>query len=163
MRVLLVLAAFAGAAGTVTAKNWEHHPTVEASRSVYTDVKTALDAKSLLAREKPDCTEEFSTFFVATNGDGVVRYLRREFGGDDSSHVYEQFYDAKGRVRFVLAKVGAVPQSWVDARYWIDESGTIAWRTRKSGGEGPTYYLYEPEEVIVRDPKALLAKHTRCP
>src|SRR5689334_5029359 len=120
MRALLLLAAFAafaGSAGTVTSKNWEHHPSVEASRAVFKEVSTAVDGKTLALQERPDCTSEFATWFVATNGQGVVRYLRHEHGSDDSSHTEEEYYDVKGRLRFVHAKVGAVPDSWVEARF----------------------------------------------
>lgn len=157
----LVLLADAGTP-KVTAKNWEHHPQVEASRAVFLEVRAALDAKQLTSRQQNDCTQEFSTFTTAADAKKVVRYFERSFGGSDSSQKIESYYDAQGRLRFVFVKVGAVPSAWVEARYWLDETGKLVWKMRATGGEGPTYYALDPKESLTPDPAAFIAKRTRC-
>lgn len=164
MKTLLFAFALAAAgAGAVTSKNWETHPSVVASRDVYKEVTAAVGAKTWRVIDAPDCVEEFTTWFLATDGQGVARYLRYEGGSGDSSQTVEQYYDAKGRVRFVFGRVGAVPSSWVEARWWLDESGAVVWTRRASGGEGPTYYLNELDPILVKKPLAGFAKNTRCP
>lgn len=161
MKIVIAIA-LAAAAGAVTAKNWETHPSVVASRAVFQEVTASVDAKTWRLVQRDDCDEEFTTWSLATDGRGVARYLRYEGGSGDSSHTVEQYYDASGRVRFVLGHVGAVPSAWVDARWWIDESGKVVWTRRASGGEGPTYYLNDLQEVLVTSPLADFAKNTRC-
>ena len=162
---LLLLAADGGvaAAPKISSKNWEHHPRVEASRAVFTEVRAALDAGTLTTRKTVDCTQEFSELTLATDAQSVVRYLLRDFGGSDSSHRVEAFYDAKGTLRFVFVRVGAVPSAWVEARYWLDEAGQLVWKARATGGEGPTYYANDPTEYLVKTPLAFFEKRVRCP
>lgn len=137
-------------------------PQVVAARAVYAEVNAAVEAKTLPQQTLADCTDEFSELTVAKDEKGVIRYLLRSFGGSDSSHRYHQYYDAEGRLRFVLAKVGAVPSAWVQARWWLDEAGKTVRQTRKVGGEGPQYYANDPKDVLVKDPKAFVAARTRC-
>jgi hypothetical protein len=158
----LVFTADAGSPPKVTGKNWEHHPAVEASRAVFTEVRAAVDAKQLTSRDSHDCTAEFSSFTLATDAKGIVRYFVRDFGGSDSSQRVESYYDAQGRLRFVFVKVGAVPSAWVQARYWLDEAGALVWKARTAGGEGPTYYATNPAEYLTRDPAAYVAARSRC-
>ena len=146
----------------ITSKNWEHHPHVASARTVYAEVRASLDAKRLVTRDLQDCTQEFSSFTVATDDKGVVRLLVRDFGSDDSSHRAETYYDAAGKLRFVFVRVGAVPSAWVEARFWLDEKGALVWKTRAVGGEGPQYYANEPKEYLVRDPTAFVQERTRC-
>ena len=152
-----------GGVPKVDAKNWEHHPRIEAARAVYAAVRAALDAKALGTRELTDCTQEFSGFSLSTDAQGVVRLLVRDFGGGDSSQKAESYYDEQGRLRFVFVKVGAVPSAWVEARWWLDETGAVLWKTRSTGGEGPTYYANEAAEYLVKNPAAFVGKRTRCP
>ena len=119
-------------------------------------------AKSVASRDARDCTSEFSTFTLATNAKGVVRFFARDFGGSDSSQKVESYYDAKGLLRFVFIKVGAVPSAWVEARYWLDEAGTLVWKARSTGGEGPSYYATNPADYLTKDPTAFVAERTRC-
>ena len=113
---MLALAVLIAAAGAVTAKNWKTHPTVVASRAIYEEVKQAVDGGKLATRVAEECAGEFTSMTVATDGAGVIRYTRYETGGDDSSHAHHHYYDARGRLRFVFARVGAVPSAWVEAR-----------------------------------------------
>jgi hypothetical protein len=162
--IALVLLADAGVTTVpkITARNWEHHPQVEAARAVFTEVRAALDARTLATRATADCTQEFSELTLATDRQAVVRYLFRSFGGSDSSQSVEAFYDAKGTLRFVFVKVGAVPSAWVEARYWLDETGALVWKSRTTGGEGPTYYANDPAEYLVKNPLAFFEKRARC-
>lgn len=145
-----------------TRANWQHHPAVEAARAVYAEVKEALESKRLEPKLRADCTQELSTFWVASDSSGVIRYLVRDFGSEDSSHRYEQYYDSAGRLRFAFAKVGAVPNAWVEARFWLDADGKVVWSTRQTGGEGPHYYAQKAEDVLVRHPQSYLTERTRC-
>ncbi len=165
MVVALFLLADAGvpALPKVTAKNWEHHPQVEAARAVFTEVRAALDGKTLTVRETNDCTQQLSSLTLATDAQGVVRSLARDYGSEDSSHRAEAYYDASGRLRFVVVTIGAVPSSWVEARYWLDEAGALVWKTRASGGEGPTYYANDPAKYLVKHPLAYFEKRANCP
>jgi hypothetical protein len=162
--VTLLLAADGGTPlPKITTKNWQHHPHVESARAVFTEVRAALDAKHLTSREARDCTQEFSAFITSTDEKGVVRLLVREFGNSDSTQRAEAYYDAAGRLRFVFVQVRAVPSSWVEARFWLDEGGTLVWKTRAMGGEGPGYYAYDPAEYLVKDPARYVEERTRCP
>ena len=165
MMIALLLLADGGVAEgpKISAKNWEHHPQVESARAVFTEVRAAVDAKTLTTRKTIDCTQEFSELTLSTDAQSVVRYLLRSFGGSDSSHRVEAFYDAKGTLRFVFVRVGAVPSAWVEARYWLDETGTLVWKKRTTGGEGPTYYANDPSEYLVKTPLAFFEKRARCP
>jgi hypothetical protein len=162
-----------GADAKVTKKNWEHHPKVEGARGVYAEVRTNLDSGRFKQRELKDCTPfvTFSSRFltVATDGLGVVRYLRREMMSTDAAQTREYYYDPEGHLRFVLATVS---NGGGTLRVWLDERAAIVWTKRDTdhGGsdyEGPTYYLKDPETVLVRDPKSLLAgavdSSTDCP
>lgn len=146
----------------VTRKNWEAHPKVVPSRMVVTEVNDALATKKLEVREFVDCTDEFSNYTVATDSKLQVLQLVRDFGGGDSSHHAELFYDSAGRVRFLFVRVGAVPSAWVEARFWLDETGVVVWSTRQSGGEGPTYYARDIDDYLVRSPVRFLRARTSC-
>ncbi len=148
--------------GGITQKNWEHHPQVESARAVFTEVRAALDGGTFTTRKTVDCTQEFSELTLASDAKSV-RYLLRDFGGSDSSQRVEAFYDAKGTLRFVFVRVGAVPSAWVEARYWLDEAGQLVWKARTTGGEGPTYYANDPAEYLVKAPLAFFEKRARCP
>ncbi|MEW6431719.1 MAG: hypothetical protein AB1730_09430 [Myxococcota bacterium] len=60
------------------------------------------------------------------------------------------------------AALAFVPAAWVEARWWLDEAGSVVWTTRATGGEGPTYYANDFAEYRVTDPAAFVANHTRC-
>ncbi len=135
---------------------------VEASRAVFTEVRAAIDAKQWVPVESADCTEEFSTYALASDAKGVVRYFVRSSGGSDSSEKVESYYDAAGRLRFVFIKVGAVPSAWVEARYWLDETGKVVRKARATGGEGPTYYATDAKGYLVKDASAFVTTRTRC-
>lgn len=159
--MLLTLGADGGVP-PVTAKNWETHPRVVPARQAVTEVLALSQDGGVTVRELADCTSEFSSFTTWTDAQGVVRKLVRSFGSEDSSHTVEAWYDARGRQRFVFAKVGAVPSAWVEARWWLDEQGAVVWHTRRAGGEGPTYYAQELREYLVKDPSRWVAERTRC-
>ncbi len=162
---LLLLAADGGVSESpkISTKNWEHHPQVESARAVFTEVRAALDGGTFTTRKTVDCTQEFSELTLATDAQSVVRYLLRDFGGSDSSHRVEAFYDAKGTLRFVFVRVGAVPSAWVEARYWLDEAGQLVWKARATGGEGSTYYANDFIEYLMKAPLAFFEKRARCP
>ena len=142
----LLLLGADGGVPKVDAKNWEHHPRIEAARAVYAAVRAALDAKALSTRELTDCTQEFSGFSISTDAQGVVRLLVRDFGGGDSSQKAESYYDEQGRLRFVFVKVGAVPSAWVEARWWLDETG--AWTRHSVADDGSP--LEDMQNVLMR-------------
>jgi hypothetical protein len=161
---LLVLAADGGVPEEkVTAKNWETHPRVVPARLAVVEATALENGQSLTRRDAHDCTQDFSTLAWWTDPrSGVVRKLVREFGSEDSSHHVEAWYDAQGRQRFVFAKVGAVPSAWIEARWWLDEQGRVTWHTRKTGGEGPSYYANDLSEYLVKDPARWVAERTAC-
>jgi len=139
---------------------------VEASRAVYTEVKAAVEAKKLATIELPDCRSEFSSMALATDGHGVPRYFSQDYGSEDSATRTFAYYDTAGHVRFVMGKTGAVPSAWIEVRFWFDEHGTLLWKTRREGGEGPHYYLQDVDRIVVKDPKRFFAEHTtsqHCP
>jgi hypothetical protein len=144
-------------------RDQEARAAVESARAVFAEVRAALEAKQLVSREVPDCTQQFSSFTLATDAKGAVRLLVREFGGEDSSHRAETYYDAAGRLRFVFVKVGAVPSAWVEARYWLNEAGALVRKARAFGGEGPNSYANEPAEYLVKDPMRFVLARTDCP
>lgn len=164
MLALLLLSADGGVPDEkVTAKNWETHPRVMPARIAVVEAMALEKGQSLTRHDAQDCTQEFSTLAWWTDArSGVVRKLVRDFGSGDSSHRVEAWYDAQGRQRFVFAKIGAVPSAWVEARWWLDETGQAVWHTRKSGGEGPTYYGRELSEYLVKDPLGWVAARTAC-
>jgi hypothetical protein len=163
LTALVVLGLDGGtAAPRITDKNWSTHPDVESARRVYAEVRAALDAGRLSTREVQDCTQEFSSFTVATDAAGIIRLLVRDFGGEDSSQTAEAYYDARGRLRFIFVNAGAVPSAWVQARFWLDEAGVVIWTRRAAGGEGPGLYANDPGEYRITDPAAYVDERTRC-
>lgn len=161
MTSLLVVLLLASDGG-ITASTWEHHPDIESARAVYQEVRAALEAKRLTAREAHDCSEEFTNYTRFADADGTTRLLEWKFGGEDSAQAVESYYDAAGRLRFVFVKVGAVPSAWVEARFWLDARGRLLWKTRATGGEGPTYYAQEPGPYLIKKPDAWVARRTQC-
>jgi len=158
--VALVLCADGGVP-PATSQTWQAHPDVVAARAVFNEVRAALDAGKLSVRKSPAC-EEFSELSGFTDATGTARMLVRRFGSSDSSQHVDAYYDDTGRLRFVFVRVDAVPSAWVEARWWIDEAGRVAWKSRASGGEGPTYYATELAPYFVKDPTAFVQQHTRC-
>jgi hypothetical protein len=136
-------------------------PTLPAE-AVATEVTKALQRRELVTTSLTDCTEEFSSFEVSRDKQGVIRRLVRAFGSEDSSHRAENFYDARGRLRLVAVTVRAVPSAWVEARFWLDEAGRVTKTKRKQGGEGHTGYATELGDYGVKEPQRLLDARTRC-
>lgn len=160
--LLALLLTVDGGPAPPTARTWRDHPQVVAAREVFTEVRALLDAGKLSTRDVTAC-EAFSEFSLSTDAKGTVRLFVRRFGSEDSSHRVDAYYDDAGRLRFVFVRVGAVPSAWVEARWWLDEAGAVIWKSRASGGEGPTYYANDFAEYRVLNPLEYVAKHSTCP
>lgn len=137
-------------------------PAPASAEAVAREVTEALKRGDLRTETLHDCTQEFSGFEVTRDAKGLVRRLVRSFGSEDSSHRAENFYDARGRLRLVAVTVRAVPSAWVEARFWLDETGKVTRTRRRQGGEGHTGYATELGEYGVTDPQRLLDARTRC-
>ena len=136
----------------------------EAAKNTFNDVEAAVAAKTLTRESLQDCTGgDYSEVDVFREATGVIRKLERSNGSADHLETTSSYYDAKGRLRFLFVKAGAVPSAHVEARWWFDERGKVLKHTRDAGGEGPTYFGAELKLYLVKDPNAFLAKRTRCP
>jgi hypothetical protein len=147
---MLVLPLLLLAAEPITRDNWEHHPDIEAIRAIVAEVDAALQAGTL-AYKMRECDHEQRT--MRTDASGIVRFYRWGTGGEDSVQTLEYYYDSAGRLRFLHASGGAVPNAFSQTRLWYDEQGRRIWRMHTDKGEG---MYFEPEEMknfLVRDPK----------
>jgi len=134
----------------VTKLNWRHHPNIENVRSVVAEVDAAMAAGKLVGRVR-EC--EFEKRTLRVDDRGVVRFYQWDAGGEDSADLVDYYYDPSGRLRFLHAKGGAVPNAARETRLWFDESGRRLWRLHTFHGEGMDFDPEEYPEFIVRDPR----------
>lgn len=158
--LVLLLLATDGGVPPVTKRNWEHHPSVEAARAVFTEVSAAVKAKTLTLEDHAECEHE--TFTLGFDAQKRVRYLAIDRGGEDSVQRHEVFYDQQGVARFIFVKGGAVPSAWNEYRWWLDARSKEVWSQMKRGGEGPGGYPSTLDEALIADPRAWARDHASC-
>jgi hypothetical protein len=143
----------------VTDKNWEHHPKIEAARAVFQEVEAGLKDKSLVLRTRKAVDEcwEWSELQLATDAKGTPRYFHREGGGQDSTHTHSLYYDASGVLRFALLQGGAVTESTIAVRVWLDEKGREVYRRETAKGPGWTW-IEGNAESQVKNPVEMFKK-----
>jgi hypothetical protein len=149
-------------AQTITVKNWRSDPRILEVRAIYVTVNT-LVAKKLLKLEQqkfgycPSWDLERSKFTAAN---GVVRRYIKAGGSEDSAVTFEHTYDARGRLRFVLVKAGAVNDTHLELRFYFDSAGKRVWLDRRQTGPGYTFadadfvreMVWQPEKAFVAAP-----------
>lgn len=139
---------------------------VAQARAVYQQNRAALDAGRLVrdARDacRPPSHDVRRVAFREPGPDGRVRVYVTEGGSDDSAYRLEHHYDASGRLRFALGRAGAVSDTVVEHRLWLDAEGTVVWRDRTQRGPGYTFDPDWPFDAVVSDPAAALVERARC-
>ena len=142
----------AGAGDEVTKSNWQRHPKIKASRTVFQAVKTGLSTKAftIKTRKFEYCEPyEDNSRTIATDARGRVRYYEKQAGSEDSALKWEHYYDEAGRLRFVFITGGAANGSELEHRIYFDEDRKRIWEEQKyTKGTGYTFPAIWPDEQL---------------
>lgn len=137
-------------------------PAVVAVRNVYRAVEKDA-ARQQLRREHASMAEcgpngEERTLFA--DKAGRVRKYVWESGSSDSALTIRHYYDTEGRLRFVFVTGGAVNNTQIEHRVYLDEAGQRIRETRElKSGPGWTFPQFTDEEgLIVRAPREAFAR-----
>jgi hypothetical protein len=166
MKFLLGLLLLLGVvqAQTITVKNWRSDPRILEVRAVYASVNTLIANKRLkLERQNfgycPSWDTERSKFTAAN---GVVRRYVKAGGSEDSAVTLEHSYDARGRLRFVLVKAGAINDTHLESRFYFDVSRKLVWVDRRQTGPGYTFFDQDFISEMVWNPKKAFVAAPPC-
>jgi hypothetical protein len=151
-------------AQTITAKNWRNDPRILEVRAVYAAVNR-LAARKILKLEQqkfgycPSWDLERSKF---TDAKGVVRRYVKAGGSDDSAVTLEHTYDARGQLRFVFVKAGAINDTHLESRFYFDVSRKLVWVDRRQTGPGYTFFDQDFINEMVWNPKKAFVAVEPC-
>lgn len=136
------------------------------ARAIYAEVNALIQTGQLTRRheERGYCKpyeDTRRTLFVTRAN--VPRFFLREGGSDDSSRTMNSYYDASGRLRFVLISAGAVNKTYIEHRVWLARDGKRV-REQRTLIKGPGYPFPNPwpEEDLARDALQEFAKPDTC-
>jgi hypothetical protein len=153
----------------VTKKNWKTHPKIVEVRRLYEELQAQRAKQGVLKAQSTTfgCPGEpygGGDRKVYRDAQGRVRILEDATGSEDSAMQLYHYYDTDGRLRFVLAKVGAVNGSQGEYRLYFDGAGAqrLYEDFRLTKGAGYTWEHPLPDAALVRDPKAALAAKPSC-
>lgn len=144
------------ASDPITIQNWLRHPKIEEVRAIV----DAIDAADYEAESKMDlCVESGhgeSERTVLVDGDGVIRELVLASGSEDSFEIHSHYYDAQGRLRFVLKTRNDVHGSSWEYRTYFDETGARIWDVSRSASTEAFHPDLEhaPYEVVADEAKS---------
>jgi hypothetical protein len=145
----------------ITASNWMNHPWVKEIRTIYQAVAALRAAGKLQKSSKTfDYCPAWDLQRVMLEGGEVVRFYKSSGGSDDSAVRMEHTYDAKGRLRFVLVKAGAVNHTHLEYRCYLSETGVILWKDQRV--QGPGYAFADFSKYFAFDPKKAFAAGSPC-
>jgi hypothetical protein len=149
----------------ITEANWQTHPKIKSIRQLVISTNSALKSKALKTSERrfEYCNDAFFTLKrIARDEKGEVKWYGDYAEGEDSSWDYQQYYDPKGHLRFVLVTVYAANSSREQHRYYFDETGKLIWQNRKRLS-GPGYFAPQDVERLVKvDPAKAFADDEGC-
>ncbi len=164
--ILFPLVVGAQISGSINQKNWTSHPRIKEIRKTYEETEKLISAGKLKGakREFEYCEPYIDTereIFINKKG-RVLKYVISK--GSDDSAVTESFYfDENGQLRFVYAECGAVNDTHLEVRIYLDEKGKRLWENRKLvSGPGYTFPNPWPDEELVFDPKKAFESHNKC-
>ncbi len=151
-------------AQTITVKNWRSDPRILEVRGIYAAVNTLIAKKLLKLEQKkfgycPSWDLERSKFTAAN---GLVRRYIKAGGSEDSAVTFEHTYDARGRLRFVLVKAGAVNDTHLELRFYFDVTGRRVWLDRRQTGPGYTFADADFVREMVWNPKKAFVAAAPC-
>jgi hypothetical protein len=150
----------------ITESNWHTHPKIVAIRKMVQSTDQRLKAHKLKSYKKDfqACEDDALTFrrIVKDANGRVLMYEGYHEGREDSSSLYNQYYDDAGKLRFALVTVYAANGTREEHRAYYDESGKIIWRNRKLL-KGPGYFQPpDIEELPKEDAAKEFSDDTRC-
>lgn len=139
----------------LTAGNWAQHPQIVEVRRVYQKAQTLKQQNKLKKQQikYEGCAALDLERTLWLEGQSPRLYLQSG-GSDDSAVSLEHTYDAKGRLRFVLVKAGAVNNTQIEYRYYIDAAGKVIWTDKRSSGPGypfPNFavaFVFKPQQSL---------------
>jgi hypothetical protein len=152
----------------ITEKNWRFRPSIRAIRSLVEKNETAIDGRKWHREDKEVCRSKMRAFAidvtVIRDQRGGIRKYVKGAGTDDSAYTLEHHYDDRGRLRFALARAGAVNTSDETWRLYFAEDGREIWRHMLSSGPGYAFMRPPefPDRMLVRDPVNDLAAPGSC-
>ena len=125
----------------VSESNWRTHPRIVEVRELVASVEEDLRQKRLVAKVKESpCAGLTSTLTMYSDASGRVRRLVANAGSGDSAYTLTATYDAQGAVRFVFIQGGAVSDSTLDQRFWLDDQSRRLWSSEDAKGPGWTWW-----------------------
>lgn len=144
--ILMFLAAAVSAGEVqppVNKTNWQSHPAIVKIRRIVTVIDRAERAGRLVSAHcwKEEWDQE-RTIWRDSRG-RALKYVKR-ICGEDSCWKYSQYYDNRGTLRFVLAEIGAIPDTHIEYRHYFDADGKRIWSQRRLLS-GPGYPVGDDE------------------
>jgi len=111
-----------------------------AIRAIVSRTDSAVGAGVLRERDTSAACNNGAVRFdlaVHTDAAGVVRKIRLKGGTGDSAHDISYYYDTRGRLRFIVAKRGAVNGTQEEEGDYYSDSGAVLHRqVRRLAGPG---------------------------
>jgi hypothetical protein len=143
----------------LTAKNWRHHPEIEAIRWVVREVALARKSGGVKDRHRyfPAGCHELERV-LGVDGTGRSRYLKLVSRTEDITATAEAYYDGKSRLRFVLLRQRAdqSPRAEPPVGLYYDESGNRIW------SEGPLIRIPEGDDAWRADAEERYSAASPC-
>ena len=154
---------------SVTERNWQKHPKINAVRNVVSSVNSGLKKHWLKTTERKyeSCGDQYFTARrIGRDAKGVARWYRDYSEGEDASFEFNYYYDANGKLRFVFATVRAGNGTREQLRIYFDETAHRIWKSHKSlagpGCPGCFYSYLDSDDALVFAPDKAFADDSGC-
>ena len=111
---------------------------IAAVRAVFQEVEASVKANHFVQHDTTVACGEDSlnqSFAMWRDSAGVVRLFDAEVGSDDSAERASYYYDARGRLRFIFVRYGAVVGAHMEERVYYDENRHELRRLREENDE----------------------------
>jgi hypothetical protein len=154
--------------GPVKRRNWQADSQLENIRKIVATINAGLKRHAFkLSQRKFEYCEPYEDTLrrIAVDDKGIARSYVKEGGSDDSALKWEHYFDAAGRLRFVLITGGAVNGSELEHRIYFDaDSHRIREEQKYVKGPGYTFPEEWPDEQLQRtDARKAFAARSPCP
>jgi hypothetical protein len=140
----------------VTQSNWLTHQAIKEIRLIYQKIESSIKKQHYQRKEKK---QHYAVSYAPTrkiiyiDTHNIVRKFIVEAGSEDSSLVYNYYYNDQGILRFVFITGGAINGSVMEHRIYFDVMGKRIWEIQKYvKGPGYTFPQVWPSQQIYTNP-----------
>ena len=150
----------------ITEANWRSHAQIKAVDRLVKSVDLGLKNHSFKSASRDlDCGDWTTVKRIARDSSRTIRWYDDYSAGQDSSTDVRHYYDAGGRLRFVIAFARSANGTREQLRLYFDESGKRIWQNRILKGMGCPGCLSayrDSDEAIAFNPKKAFSGDQGC-